>query len=212
MANTSSIIRLNVGGKKYDAHKDTLTNGSSFFVSMFNGNMQPGAKLSKRIFIDRDGHLFSYILDYLRNMDQWRAPKDPDVLLGMIRESEFFGIDGIVEKIKVSIPPYKRCFEIHLMFEGGGIGASSYTSDTPKRIREYLDEGLAPPRKSNVYMRYDGAYNNVITASVELIQLCGYKVCSQVQHDKFLIISAVDLYDEPIHGVLRTLLYPEYSK
>lgn len=62
MTETSSIVCLNVGGEKYDVQKDTLIKGSSFFAAMFNGNIKPAETLRRRLFIDRDGKLFSYVL------------------------------------------------------------------------------------------------------------------------------------------------------
>lgn len=38
-------------------------------------------------FVDRSGETFKYVLDYLRNLDQWEAPKNPDLLLSLLGEA-----------------------------------------------------------------------------------------------------------------------------
>ena len=65
-----SIIELNVGGVFYTTALSTLTrDGDSLLAQMFTGrSREPVLRDSKgKYFIDRDGVLFRYTLDYLRD-------------------------------------------------------------------------------------------------------------------------------------------------
>nr|GFA17120.1 FH protein interacting protein FIP2 isoform X1 [Tanacetum cinerariifolium] len=66
---SSSIVRLNIGGKKFCTTVDTLTQREpdSLLAAMFSG-CHPVCKDSEgSVFLDRDGKLFQYILNWLRN-------------------------------------------------------------------------------------------------------------------------------------------------
>ncbi len=65
-----AVVELNVGGQLYTTALSTLTQQSdSLLTHMFTGRARgPLQRDSRgRYFIDRDGTLFRYILDYLRN-------------------------------------------------------------------------------------------------------------------------------------------------
>ncbi|XP_038055335.1 BTB/POZ domain-containing protein KCTD16-like [Patiria miniata] len=65
-----AVVELNVGGQLYTTALSTLTQqGDSLLTQMFTGRARgPLQRDSRgRYFIDRDGSLFKYILDYLRN-------------------------------------------------------------------------------------------------------------------------------------------------
>lgn len=60
------IVHLNVGGKVFTTTKTTLV-ASSYFDSMFSGNLSPGARdKDKNIFIDRSPEKFYWVLEWLR--------------------------------------------------------------------------------------------------------------------------------------------------
>ena len=67
--NHSKIVRLNVGGTLYDVARDTLDRCSgSMLASLVSARWTTGSSGdSEIIFIDRNGFLFQYVLDYLRN-------------------------------------------------------------------------------------------------------------------------------------------------
>jgi len=68
LTNESTIIKLNVGGKEYQTTWTTLTRiNNTFFTSLLSsGAWKESLDESGRIFVDRNGDLFAYILDYLR--------------------------------------------------------------------------------------------------------------------------------------------------
>eukprot|EP01112_Ceratiomyxa_fruticulosa_P019199 TRINITY_DN624_c0_g1_i2.p1 TRINITY_DN624_c0_g1~~TRINITY_DN624_c0_g1_i2.p1 ORF type:complete len:251 (+),score=47.27 TRINITY_DN624_c0_g1_i2:664-1416(+) len=64
----AKIIDLNVGGTKYSTSLTTLTRDpSSMLARMFLGSIPYQKDSRGRAFIDRDGTLFRYILNYLRD-------------------------------------------------------------------------------------------------------------------------------------------------
>jgi hypothetical protein len=71
-ADFPSVVELNVGGVFYSTALSTLTKeADSLLADMFSGKPGSGAGLVKdqkgKYFLDRDGVLFRYVLDYIRN-------------------------------------------------------------------------------------------------------------------------------------------------
>lgn len=63
-----------------------------------------------RVFIDRNGKLFEYILDYLRN-GEWDIPRDDSLVAKLNREIKYFGleqeeIEGIEEWVFAEHPKF----------------------------------------------------------------------------------------------------------
>lgn len=69
MSDFPSILELNVGGVHYTTKlKTLLSEPNTLLYEMFTGKPSEVTKDAKgRVFIDRDGVLFRYILDYLRD-------------------------------------------------------------------------------------------------------------------------------------------------
>uniref|UniRef100_A0A6B2LF27 Potassium channel tetramerisation-type BTB domain-containing protein n=1 Tax=Arcella intermedia TaxID=1963864 RepID=A0A6B2LF27_9EUKA len=70
---------MNVGGRCFETTLPTLRRyPSSWLASQFSGS--PRAPFifddSGRVFLDRDGEAFSYVLEYLRSPDTWILPSD----------------------------------------------------------------------------------------------------------------------------------------
>ena len=64
---SSEIVRLNVGGAKYFTTKSTLRKYSrSMLGAMFTENISLSKDEDGYYFIDRCGHIFQYILQFLR--------------------------------------------------------------------------------------------------------------------------------------------------
>mmetsp|Transcript_22430 Transcript_22430/g.89061 ORF Transcript_22430/g.89061 Transcript_22430/m.89061 type:complete len:90 (+) Transcript_22430:95-364(+) len=63
----AAMIKLNVGGHHFETTKTTLEK-CGFFKSMFSGNwnLDCGKDDAGRIFIDRDGAYFHYLLSFCR--------------------------------------------------------------------------------------------------------------------------------------------------
>lgn len=60
------IVKLNVGGTTYYAHKNVLTK-STYFQNLLEGDMSNIAPVNdEEVFIDRCSHHFESVLQYLR--------------------------------------------------------------------------------------------------------------------------------------------------
>ncbi|EDO28987.1 predicted protein, partial [Nematostella vectensis] len=95
-----AIIDLNVGGNHFTTTLLTLTTfPDSMLGSMFSGRIPVNRDSNGRFFIDRDGTLFRYILNFLRsNVLSLPANfKDYELLLN---EADFYQIEPLIEEIK----------------------------------------------------------------------------------------------------------------
>ncbi|XP_056295539.1 BTB/POZ domain-containing protein KCTD12b [Pseudoliparis swirei] len=99
------IIELNVGGQVYITRFSTLTSvPDSLLWEMFSRKSAKGlARDTKgRFFVDRDGFLFRYILDYMR--DQQLVLPDHFPERGRLqREAEFFNLSELVKLLAPKI-------------------------------------------------------------------------------------------------------------
>nr|CAG8498396.1 6987_t:CDS:1 [Entrophospora candida] len=75
-------------------------------MDIFNDAMERVYDERNNIFIDRNGKLFEYIIEYLRNDKlQKRIHDDKELLENLLTETEFFGINKLVNDIKSLIDP-----------------------------------------------------------------------------------------------------------
>ena len=61
----AEVIRLNVGGRCFDSTSDTLMK-ANYFETYMNGYIGHAVDQQGRLFIDRDGDLFSHLLQFMR--------------------------------------------------------------------------------------------------------------------------------------------------
>lgn len=95
----SQIVELNVGGVFYTTTLGTLKKQeNSLLAKMFTNHHEEALiKDSKgKYFIDRDGVLFRYILDFLRNM-KLVLPEAFQERERLKSEAEFFGIRSLID-------------------------------------------------------------------------------------------------------------------
>jgi BTB/POZ domain-containing adapter for CUL3-mediated RhoA degradation protein len=67
MDSHDQYVRLNVGGHLYMTSLSTLTRRDSMLSAMFSGAIEPRTDSEGFVNIDRDGALFGYILNFLRD-------------------------------------------------------------------------------------------------------------------------------------------------
>jgi hypothetical protein len=98
-----SVISLNVGGTIYTASLATLTRYSkSMLAAMFSGRMPLETDTNGNYFIDRDGKLFRYVLNFLRS-GQLHLPKEFAEIEQLKQEVDFYQLKDMVAHLnKVS--------------------------------------------------------------------------------------------------------------
>lgn len=110
-------VSLNIGGEIYTTTLDTLTHyRDSMLGAMFTGQIPVLRDKSGHVFIDRDGKIFRYILNYLRSNSLDLPDGFSEVAL-LRREADFFQIRPLLEEIRqyeLSLP---------LSLRGGPLGA-----------------------------------------------------------------------------------------
>lgn len=96
-----SSVKLNVGGKVYKTTLDTLTKDpDSMLCAMFSGRhkLKPDSE-DGAYFIDRDGKLFRYILNYLRH-GELLCPDDKILRNELLNEASFYQVQGIISQLQ----------------------------------------------------------------------------------------------------------------
>ncbi|XP_012866687.1 PREDICTED: BTB/POZ domain-containing protein KCTD18 isoform X2 [Dipodomys ordii] len=85
------VLRLNVGGCVFTARRESLCRfKDSMLASMFSGRFPLKTDESGACVIDRDGHLFKYLLDYLHG--EVHIPTDEQTRVALQEEADYFGI------------------------------------------------------------------------------------------------------------------------
>lgn len=119
-SNRSSLqdpVSLNVGGEIYTTTLDTLTRcQDSMLGAMFTGQIPVLRDSRGNVFIDRDGKVFRYILNYLRS-SALDLPDGFSELALLRREVDFFQIRPLLEELcryEAAVP---------LSLKGGPLGA-----------------------------------------------------------------------------------------
>nr|XP_003218704.1 PREDICTED: BTB/POZ domain-containing protein KCTD12 [Anolis carolinensis] len=96
------IVELNVGGQVYVTRRGTvLSVRGSLLWRLFS--QEPGAALPRdskgRVFLDRDGFLFRYVLDYLRDQELVLPERFPE-RSRLQREAEYFQLPDLVRRLQ----------------------------------------------------------------------------------------------------------------
>jgi len=101
----TQIVKLNVGGEIYTTTKSTLCQyPHSMIGAMFSGSMNPSLDENGCFFIDRDGELFKYILNFLRSsrLSLPQGFKDFDQLYA---EADFYQITPLLLSLECHRAP-----------------------------------------------------------------------------------------------------------
>lgn len=97
------VVQLNVGGSLYTTSRSVLTkDAGSKLYDMFTGNESKMVDTNGHVFIDRDGKLFRYILNFLRD-DKLVVPlkfAEFDLLLA---EAEYYQLEPLKEAIREAL-------------------------------------------------------------------------------------------------------------
>jgi hypothetical protein len=100
----NSVIRLNVGGCKYTTTGSTLSKFPGFLRSLVenyaSGTMSSTKDEKGRLFIDRSGKPFYYILEFLRSESLDIPEKEK---FAVLREAEFYQLEELTGALKIQI-------------------------------------------------------------------------------------------------------------
>ncbi|XP_056147665.1 BTB/POZ domain-containing protein KCTD16-like [Lampris incognitus] len=143
----SDVIELNVGGQVYYTRHATLTSiPNSLLGKLFSSKKGSSNDLSRdlrgRYFIDRDGFLFRYVLDYLRDKQVVLPDHFPE--RGRLkREAEYFQLPELVKLL--SSDESKLCDDFYFSdFDDASQGSDQrfYPSYSLDRRYGYITVGV----------------------------------------------------------------------
>ncbi|XP_076449374.1 BTB/POZ domain-containing protein kctd15-like [Babylonia areolata] len=94
-------VHIDVGGVIYTSSLETLTRfPDSKLAKMFNGNIPIVLDtLKQHYFIDRDGHMFRFILNYLRNQ-RLIVPEKFDEYEQLYEEARYYELAGLLRELE----------------------------------------------------------------------------------------------------------------
>lgn len=103
-----AVVELNVGGVHYTAARKTLTSDKNSRLSEWFDSSSASSSLLKdskgRYFLDRDGVLFRFVLDYLRSgfqfPDAFHLPDGFREKQRLLKEAEYLKLNGLVKCIQ----------------------------------------------------------------------------------------------------------------
>jgi len=93
-------VKLNVGGKLFSTTLTTLTSvPDSMLAYMFSGRHKIETDEDGYAFIDRNGSVFEYILDFLRD-GELLVPSEPYIQKRLLKEAEYYQIQPLITALK----------------------------------------------------------------------------------------------------------------
>lgn len=123
-----SVIELNVGGVFYSTSLETLTKDPNSLLGQIFGSKEGRANIIRdskgKYFIDRDGVLFRYILDYLRNL-KVVLPENFHERERLKAEAEYFNLPDMVASISNITPAYLTRYPLSQQFTNLAITPTS---------------------------------------------------------------------------------------
>ena len=170
------LIDLNVGGVTYSTTLDTLTGeAGSLLESIFTGKKSISKDSKGRYFIDRDGVLFRYVLDYLRNK-KLLLPENFLEKERLRNEADYYRLPNMVKSVNNAMPP---SLQVKL--------APTLPISSPNEVREST---LCPPSPTSrdaclpgyITIAYRGtfAFGRDGLADVKFRKLTRILVCGRV--------------------------------
>nr|XP_032629985.1 potassium channel regulatory protein isoform X3 [Chelonoidis abingdonii] len=113
------IAILNVGGSKFTTWVSTLRRfPESRLARMLNGNDHEFRLVNGQFFVDRDGTLFNYILDFLRTL-QLSLPTDFSDYQRLQREADFYELHSLADLLSQEnlLKPRPEILEVRFLLQ-----------------------------------------------------------------------------------------------
>ncbi|XP_019303166.1 potassium channel regulatory protein [Panthera pardus] len=114
---SQELVTLNVGGKIFTTRFSTIKQfPASRLTRMIDGRDQEFKMVGGQIFVDRDGVLFSFILDFLRT-HQLLLPTDFSDYHRLQREALFYELDPLIDLLNQEhlLQPRPAFLEVHFL-------------------------------------------------------------------------------------------------
>ncbi|KAM6178191.1 potassium channel regulatory protein [Rhynchocyon petersi] len=113
---SQELVTFNVGGKIYTTRSSTIKQfPASRLARMLDGRDQEFRMVAGQIFVDRDGVLFCFVLDFLRTK-QLLLPTDFSDYLRLQREAVFYELDPLVDLLNQELLQTKPVLlEVHFL-------------------------------------------------------------------------------------------------
>jgi len=148
----AEIVKLNVGGKRFDTSKSTILSQDTMLSTLISERWNPNK--DKCVFIDRNGKHFDEILDFLRDgvISRPNTSKDLEELK---READYYSI----AKLSKLLEQYEE-MEI-VKFDVGGKRFHTFKSTIMRRgtkLSKLLSEGRIPDKDGYIFIDRDGKY------------------------------------------------------
>nr|XP_056717995.1 BTB/POZ domain-containing protein KCTD12 [Euleptes europaea] len=117
------LVELNVGGQVYVTRRGTVLSAPGSLLGRLFSRPDAAAALPRdakgRFFVDRDGFLFRYVLDYLRDRQLVLPERFPE-RRRLQREAEYFQLPELARRLADGDPPAPRCAAL---LRGASLGA-----------------------------------------------------------------------------------------
>ncbi|NWX20604.1 KCNRG protein, partial [Aegotheles bennettii] len=113
------VVVLSVGGMRFVTRASTLQQfPESRLARMLNNGDQEFKLVNGEFFVDRDGTLFSYIMDFLRTL-QVSLPTDFSDYQRLQREAEFYELYPLADLLSQErlLKPRLEILEVHFSFQ-----------------------------------------------------------------------------------------------
>ncbi|ELW72318.1 potassium channel regulatory protein [Tupaia chinensis] len=152
------LVTLNVGGKIFTTKFFTIKQfPASRLAQMLDGRDQEFKMVGGQIFVDRDGVLFSFILDFLRT-HQLLLPTDFSDYHRLQREALFYELDSLVDLLNQHLLQLRPALlEVHFLSRNTQtffrvFGSCSETIEMlTGRITVFIEQPSAPTWRSNSF-------------------------------------------------------------
>nr|XP_021504009.1 potassium channel regulatory protein [Meriones unguiculatus] len=155
---SGDLVTLNVGGKIFTTRRSTLEQfPASRLAGMVDGRDQEFKTVDGQIFVDRDGALFSSILDFLRNCELL-LPSDFSDYHRLQREALFYGLDSLADLLSQHLLQLRPILmEVHFLNRNTQaffrvFGSCSKTMEMlTRRITVFVEQPPALARNNNSF-------------------------------------------------------------
>ncbi|XP_047408003.1 potassium channel regulatory protein isoform X1 [Sciurus carolinensis] len=155
---SQELVTLNVGGKIFTTRLSTIKQfPASRLARMLDGRDQEFRMVGGQIFVDRDGVLFSFILDFLRT-HQLLLPTDFSDYLRLRREALFYELESLVDLLNQHVlQPRPAFLEVHFLNRNTRaffrvFGSCSKTIEMlTGRITVFIEQPAVPTWSSNSF-------------------------------------------------------------